>query len=444
MWKMQMLLSEIRSSLWFVPTLIVLGSVCLALALIEADTAFEREWLTAWPRLFGAGAEGSRGMLEAIAGSMITVAGVVFSMTIVALSLTSNQYSPRVLRNFMRDRTNQTVLGVFVGIFAYCLVVLRTIRGGEEGVFIPSLAILVGIGLAFVGIGYLIFFIHHIANSIQASRILAAVHEETRGAIDHLFPKGLGKEERDEEEPILEIPLEDLEWKGITANATGYIQSVDADALLAVARDCKTTLRMERGIGDFVIDGTMLAYLAGTTENIDDAKERINGAFLVNPQRTVEQDAAFGIRQIVDVAIKALSPGINDTTTAVMCVHYLSSLLARLAPRRIESPYRYEEGELRVIARRPGFEEFLREAFDQIRQNSAGNVAMLRELLAAFEAIGSVTEHPERRQALGRQVEAVAEVVERTIPAVRDREELAEQAQIAAAKCARRALLIVK
>ena len=125
---------------------------------------------------------------------MITVAGVVFSITIVALSLTSSQYTSRVLRNFMRDRINQVVLGVFVGIFAYCLVVLRTIRGGDEGKFVPSLAVLVGLILAFVGIAFLIYFIHHISMSIQASNIIAAAAQETIAAVDHLLPKVLGED----------------------------------------------------------------------------------------------------------------------------------------------------------------------------------------------------------------------------------------------------------
>ena len=145
-----------------------------------------------WPRLFGAGAEGSRGLLAAIASSMITVAGVTFSITIVALALASSQYTSRILRNFMRDRTNQTVLGVFVGVFAYCLVVLRTIRGGDEGAFVPALAVLGALLLAFVAIGFLIFFIHHIAASIQATSIIAAVAGETFEAVDRLFPTEVG------------------------------------------------------------------------------------------------------------------------------------------------------------------------------------------------------------------------------------------------------------
>ena len=182
-----------RSSFWFIPAVIVVGAVGLAVALIAVDINVELHVDKKWPLIFGSGADGARGLLSSVAGSMITVAGVVFSITIVALALTSSQYTSRVLSNFMRDQINQVVLGVFVGIFAYCLVVLRTIRGGDEGAFVPSLAVLGGLVLAFVGIAFLIFFIHHIAMSIQASTIIATAAEETIAAVDHLFPKGLGE-----------------------------------------------------------------------------------------------------------------------------------------------------------------------------------------------------------------------------------------------------------
>lgn len=145
--KLRQYFYDVHSTFWFVPGLIILGAITLAIGLIEASALVDQRMLARWPLLFGAGAAGSRGLLAAIASSMITVAGVVFSITIVALSLASSQYTSRVLRNFMCDRINQTVLGVFVGIFAYCLVVLRTIRAGDEGAFVPSLAMLIRVGL---------------------------------------------------------------------------------------------------------------------------------------------------------------------------------------------------------------------------------------------------------------------------------------------------------
>ena len=173
--KFKQLWSTLRSSFWFLPSLIVLGSIVFAVVLIEADSAGSDRWLAQWPRLFGAGAEGARGMMSTIAGSMMTVVGVTFSMILVVLALASSQYTSRILRNFMRSRVTQVVLGIFAGIFTYCLIVLRTIRGGDEGAFVPSLAVFFGFVLALGGVVALMFFIHHIASSIQASSIIASV-----------------------------------------------------------------------------------------------------------------------------------------------------------------------------------------------------------------------------------------------------------------------------
>ncbi len=413
-----------RSSFWFVPAVIVLDAVTLATVLIAVDATFNLDVVERWPILFGAGAAGARGLLTAVAGSMITVAGVVFSITIVALSLTSSQYTSRVLRNFMRDRMNQVVLGVFVGIFAYCLSVLRTIRGGDEGAFVPSLAVLAGLFLAFVGIGFLIYFIHYISMSIQASHIIAAVAHETIAAVDHLFPKELGREADENIDGKSAMPLENHAWYTVPARKTGYIASIDEDDLLALAQGRWTIIRMERGIGEFVIKDEPLISVAGPGQLDEKKTAKLNAVYTISRQRTAEQDPAFGIRQIVDIALKALSPGINDSTTAVMCVDYLAAILVRLATRRIATSRRFDQGELRVVARGPSFESLLAEAFDQIRQNADGNIAVMSRMLGALRTIARLTSSTKRRRALREQVKWIAELAERTIPSPHDRERL--------------------
>ena len=373
--------SKLRGSFWFVPSLIVAGSIALAVALIEADSTGSAQWLARWPRLFGAGAEGARGMLSTIAGSMMTVVGVTFSMTLVTLALASSQYTSRILRNFMRDRVTQVVLGIFTGIFAYCLIVLRTIRSGDEGGFVPSLAVFFAVVLAIGGIGVLIFFIHHIASSIQASSIIASVADETMAAVDRLFPEKLGQEPADDDEDQALLPLPERNWQAVPAKRNGYIQSVDNAALLRLAREHKTIVRMERGIGDFVVQDTPLASLALEDPPEEEIIAALQAAYSIDRYRTVEQDCAFGIRQIVDMALRALSPSINDTTTAVMCVDYLTAILARLASREIPSSHRYEEGELRIIAIGPTFASLVAESFDQIRGSASGNVAIMLRML---------------------------------------------------------------
>jgi len=419
--QLKFLWSNLRSSLWFLPSLIVATSVLLAVALIDADSHESDLWLAQWPRLFGAGAEGARGMLSTIAGSMMSVVGVTFSMTLVALAMASSQYTSRILRNFMSSRLTQAVLGIFAGIFTYCLIVLRTIRGGDEGAFVPNLAVFFGFVLAVGGVGVLILFIHHVASSIQASSIISSVANETVQAIDRLFPQQRGHGAAEADDDPSPLPLNGRTWQAVLARKSGYIQTVDDAALLRLAREHKTVVRMERGIGEFVVENTALVSLG--LENPPDAKTAaaLQETFSLSSYRTLEQDAAFGIRQLVDVALKALSPGVNDTTTAVTCVDYLTMILVRLAPQHIPGSHRYEQGELRVIAVGPSFQSLLSGAFDQIRESARGNLGIMLRMLGALRTIASMTASPGRRQSIREQVERIAELGRRTIESPHDR-----------------------
>jgi len=420
--KFKQLWSDLRSSFWFMPSMIVLLSVAIAVALIAADFLGSHRWLARWPHLFGAGPEGARGMMSTIAGSMMTVVGVTFSMILVVLALASSQYTSRILRNFMRSRVTQVVLGVFAGIFTYCLIVLRSIRGGGgESAFVPSLAVFFGFVLALGGVGTMMFFIHHIATSIQASSIIASVAEETIAAIDRLFPEELGQGPGQEDDDQTLRPPAMRKWCAVPASQSGYIQSVNTAALLRLACDRNTIVLMAHGIGDFVVQSTLLASLALEDPPDQETIAALQATFSISRHRTVEQDVSFGIRQIVDVALKALSPGINDTTTAVMCVDYLTTILARIAPRQIPPLRRYEDGELRVIANGLSFESLLAESFDQIRSSAKGNVAVMLRMLGAFNTLAGLSASPQRRRVLREQVQWIAELAERTVESAHDR-----------------------
>jgi len=417
---------NLRSSFWFLPSLMVAGSIVFAVALIETDSATSDRWLSQWPRLFGVGAEGARQMLSTLAGSMMTVMGITFSMTLLALTLASSQYTSRILRNFMRSRITQFTLGVFAGTFTYCLIVLRTIRGSagvEE--FVPSLAVFFAFVLSLVGVGVLIYFIHHIALSIQASSIIASVAEETNSSIDRLLPKEMdqGSDEDVGQDRELES-LDERSWYPVPAAVSGYIQNINNAALMNLAGDNRTILRMEHGIGAFVVQDTALVSLALTYPPDQQTIDAINAAYSIGRHRTVDQDPAFGIRQIVDVAIKALSPGVNDTSTAVICVDYLTSILAHLAGRQFPCVHYHQGGGLRVIAIVPSFEGLLAQAFDQIRCSAEENVAVLARLLGALHTIGSLTVRPGYLRALDEQLQYITELADRTIKASHDRTRL--------------------
>lgn len=416
---------EVRSSLWFVPTLLVLAAIILALGLVELDVVFAKPLSAkSWGPLLNAGSEGARGMLTAIAGSMITVAGVAFSITIVTLSLASTQYTPRILRNFMRDRANQFVLGVFVAIFTYCLIVLRTIRGGAENDgagFVPLLAVAFALLLALVSIGFLIFFIHHVATSIQASSILRAITDETRSAIDALFPDNLGEEKVDA--PVPELS-EMGPWHPVEVQATGYLQHVSVSGLLNFAEEHDLVLRLEQHPGEFVAPGAPL--LCADRALDDQSRDALRSFFAIADFRTVEQDAGFGIRQIVDIAMKALSPGVNDTSTAVSCLDYLGALLCQIAGRHLASPFRAKQGKLRVIAPTPLFEHFVAKSFDEVRHSAAGNVTILGHLLRVIRRVGGACQSTAQREVLATHARLVAEAADHTVPASYDRERINE------------------
>lgn len=427
----------LTSSLWFIPSTMVGASILVAVTLVEVSANVDAEALARVPRLFGAGAAGSRDMLSTIAGSVITVAGVTFSITIAALALASAQYTPRVLRTFMGDRANQIVLGTFVGVYAYCLVVLRTIRGGDEGTFVPSIAVLGGFLLALVSVGVLIFFIHHIASALQASTILDRVRHATEGAIAELFPDEIGDAvDEDAEAALTARSGADIRWQIIPTRHTGYVQSVDANGLLELAREQDVILRMERAVGDFVTSGMPLIAVAPSgrdeaarssrggiaTEGLIDA---LGSLFTINAHRTVEQDTAFGMLQISDIALKALSPGVNDTTTAVTCVDHLGALLARLAVRRIAARERGDGDQVRVIAMGPTFAGLVSLALDDIRRNAESNVTILGRLLDAIETTSSFTRNAARRRVLAVHVDLLAEAIERSVRAPSDQALLA-------------------
>ena len=386
---------DLNSSLWFLPALIVAGSIFLALALVEFDKQFGANWINGYPRLFGVEPAGSRDMLGTVAGSMITVAGIVFSIVIVALSLASTQYTPRILRNFMRDQINQVVLGVFVGIFTYCIVVLRTIRGGDDKhIFVPSVAVIVGVFLALVGIGFLIYFIHHIAVSIQASTIIASIYKETVTVIDDLFPHRLGENAPEEEiENLIKFSTGSI-WQTIPSTATGYIQNIDIQDLLDFTARRDFVVRMEYGIGEFVVAGAPLVSVTGAGRSSDEnlivdeaTRNRLNNIYSIEDFRTIDQDVAFGIRQIVDIVMKALSPGVNDTTTAVICIDYLTAICSHLAAHPFPTHFRFAGGRLRVIARSPSFEDLINLTFNQTRQNAKDNIAVILRSQYALEQI---------------------------------------------------------
>jgi uncharacterized membrane protein len=410
---LQRLWESARDSLWFVPSLFVVGSAGFAFAVLAVDRA--SVGTSAVPLVFGGGAEGARGVLSSIAASMITVAGVTFSITVVALQLASSQFSPRVLRTFMRDRASQLVLGTFIGAFTYSLLVLRAVRGenGDGGSFVPAIGVSVGILYALVALGALVYFIHHIATRIQVSTITATVVAETLDEIRRTWPERVA-----DAEDVPRVP--DGPAAVVEGRESGYVQLVDAEGLIRLATERDLVVQLAARPGAWVLERAPIGSVWPASVMTADLGDEIAARLTVGRERTMSQDAPYGIRQLVDIAVKAISPGINDPTTATDCVHRIGEILVTAAWRQPPQPDAYDgDGRLRLVTPRFSWEELVDLAFDELRQygGSSANIAIalsdtLEELARGVPA--------DRRHALAQKARQAAAAAA-AIPIAEDR-----------------------
>lgn len=418
---------RLSENYWFLPALMVFLAIVLSYVTLAVDrrVALESARLPAW--IDSGGAEGARTLLSTVAGSMITIAGVTFSITIVALALASSQFGPRLLSNFMRDRGNQLVLGAFISTFTYCLLVLRAVRSVGENVFVPHVSVTTAILLALASVGVLIYFFHHVSHSIRAENLIALVGSDLESAIDRLFPesKPTGRMEpwlRQEED--MPEGFEE-EARAVDADEDGTLQAINYETLgtLAAEEDC--LLRLAHRPGSFIAQGAMLAQVWPGDRLDEELAEAIRNAFLLGVERSTLQDVEFAVYQLVEIAVRALSPGINDPFTAIACIDQLGTSLARLAERKIPSAYHYDEdGRLRLIADSLTFDGVIDAAFNQIRQHGAGDVAVTIRLLEALAIIAGHTRTERQRTALHRHAQMIRRASERAIPEEGDREDV--------------------
>lgn len=367
---------NIRQSYWFIPMLMTLGAVAMSIVMVVLDRMSGVTWLDRIPWLYANQASGARALLQTIAGSMITVAGVTFSITIAAVANSSARFGPRLMTNFMNDRGNQITFGTFVATFLYCLLVLRTVRGGDDlasaDVFVPNLAVVGGLALAVASLGVLIYFIHHIPESIHISDMIARAGRELGDRIDVLYPSRIGQGSPDDDggdgddDFALNLPTEDVQ--PVYANTTGYVQHIESKVLMATAREHNLVLWIMKRAGDFAAPRTALVLARPSGLASEHALNSIRSAFVFGARRTPSQDILFLVDQLVEVAARALSPGVNDPFTAIYCIHWLTAALGQLAEREVPNRFRFDDaGELRVVAVPVDFEAFADAIFGQLR-----------------------------------------------------------------------------
>ena len=406
---------SLRTSFWFVPALMVCSAVALSFFLISIDRSTELNPHRIFGFFYEVGPEGARTVLATIASSMITVAGVVFSITIVALTLASSQFGPRILRNFMKDKGNQVVLGMFISTFIYCLLVLRAVHtsGGED--FVPNLSVTFALILSLINVAVLIYFIHHISASIQAEQVVASVYHELDAHIDLFFPQALSdKEDSSSEDKNCDTPTEpsldisDYYGHTIRSDQSGYLQAIDEAALFDMAKENDLIIRLPYRPGCFVSLGSCLfVIMSKNKDKVDDElQSSISNALILGSHRTPEQDIEFTVNQLVEIAIRALSPGINDPFTALACIDRLGAALCRLSNRVFPSTNLYDdECNLRVITKPITFAGITNAAFDQIRQYGHGSVAVSIRLMETLTSIASLAVDQEQYEAIKRQAE---------------------------------------
>ena len=426
------LLENIAASLWLVPTLLALLAAGLATATLFLDERVPNlGGIKFW--LFGGTASAARDLLSSIAGSLITVIALAFSSTIVAIQQASSQFSPRVIRNFMRDKVNQITFGSYVATFVYALLILRQVRDEQSGFgeFVPALSVTFALVLALTCVGLLIYFIHHTASSLQVATISAAVHHDLRDGIEELYPQNLADSlrARDEQPPTApQVPPTGI----ARATQAGFLRNIDEDALFDHLPDDMSFARVRQQIGEFIFAGTGLVEVWSVEPFSREAEEGLVAAFTIGPERSLDQDLLFGIRQLVDIALKALSPGINDPTTAENCLGHLGDAVAQLGEREFPDPWRRaSQTGAAVFFARPDFPQIVDAAFAQIRRAAAGDVHVTLALIAVLRGIGERLTDMERCDAIRRELRAIEDVLADQGFATSDRTQI-QQAIVAA------------
>ncbi len=407
---------DLRASYWFIPAVMTVLAITLSFASTAFDQMIGQDWVDGFGWIYANKPEGARAFLSTIAGSMIGVAGVTFSITIAAVVYATSQFGPRLLTNFMRDTGNQITLGAFIATFIYCLMVLRTVRSADEPLgnvpegaelftgFVPHFSILLAIGFALLSVAVLIYFFHHIPDSVHASNVTAGVGKELKNKIIHLYPEDAAKD--------AVLPRDAAAWERpdapgrIVSERAGYLQFLSISSLVATAKARDAVIEMRYRPGDFIMPGRTLALVWPLEAADEDMAEAVRGAFSFGRKRTQGQDAVFLANELVEIAGRALSPGINDPFTAISCMDWLAAALGELAQRRIPSEaHRDEEDDLRVLLGAPDFAEFCAVAFGQMRPYAQSDRNAALHLMALLAAAAETTPRRADRETLARHAE---------------------------------------
>jgi uncharacterized membrane protein len=407
------------------------GAIGISQLLLYLDQILGQERFWEGQAFLTTGIEGARSTLATIASSMITVTGVVFSITIVSLSLASQQFGPRLLQHFMRDRGNQVVLGTVTSTYLYCLLVLRTISASADLSFVPHGCVLFAVILAVVNVGVLIYFIHHTAEAIQVTNVIRRVSTDLIRAVRRLYPERHANEDHKDDPPNRRGRLShDFKERAATLSAasSGYLQASDDESLVEQASRNDLVIRLLRRPGHFIMAGTPLAEIYPADKLDADLAAALNNRFILGSKRSQENDLEFLVNELVEIAARALSPGVNDPFTAIACIDHMSAALCDLAQRTLPPAERFDsEGALRVILYQTGFKEILDAAFNQIRQYARSNASVTIRLLVSLKTVMAFTWNEDQREAIIRQAIMIEKGSSEGLPEKRDCDDVSKR-----------------
>jgi uncharacterized membrane protein len=410
---------ELRTNLWLVPLAEVVAAAILFVITYLLDRAAFHGDIAIPVWALSGGPDPARQILTTVAAAIITVVGVVFSIVIVALTLTSTQFGPRMLRNFIRDPGTQVTLGTFVGTFVYTILTLGSIGQQSHGNFVPHISITVTLALLVVDLGVLIYFIHHVATQIQLPHVIAGI----AGDLSRAIATRVADTAASAGAPTVAACLAALPGPGgmVAAPRSGYLQFIHRRTLIRIAARADVVIHMMHRPGHFLVQGHPFAAV-WPAERADLVARELGRSHVTGPYRTLVQDVSFGLDQLVEIGLRALSPAVNDTFTAMTCIDWLGDSLCKVtgawSPQHV---YRDESGAVRVIATEPTYERLVQRSFEKIRQASQGMPAIMIRQLDALAKIMERAAAPDDRQLLLDQAAMIERLSLSTVDEAADR-----------------------
>ncbi len=411
-----------RSGFWFIPSLLIIFALIVALAMPHIDYLLGKD-IEQHLSLIVSTAPAARLSLSSIAGALITMTGVVFSITLVALTSTASQFGSRLVRNMMDDRMTQISLGALMATSLYCLLVVRTVYDSEESTFVPHLSVALGLIFAVVSVGLFVGFIHHVGQRLQAPNLVNSVALVLDDAVDRLFPETLCEGEHDPQSSVEDyLKTMSSSFQDVNANRSGYLQGVDGDTLMNLATEHDLVLWIPARPGSFIATGRKLIRVWPSKELEQQVLDSLNDCFIIGAVRTPRQDVECVINELVEIAVRALSPGINDPFTAMTCLDYLGVNLAQFATRKFPSPIRKDQkNNLRILTDSVSFRAVMEGSFSMILHHARREPLVLEKILTIFESIQELIHEKGRCQTVLSFLDRAREVCETELTTCHDR-----------------------